>query len=116
MHEFFHHQAALAVNPMWEGEDGKTPLHFAAKKGNTRMLARLLKAGADPNKEDEDEVRPLHTAAEHNRSRAVKLLLEAGADVDAENGLGRWTALDIAEESGFNRVVKLLREREASAT
>jgi len=35
-------------------EDGETPLHSAARRGNHAVMQALIKAGADPAARDED--------------------------------------------------------------
>ena len=41
---------------------GCTPLHWAARLGNTEVIKLLLAAGADPNSKDRAEATPLHYA------------------------------------------------------
>ncbi len=65
------------------GSWGRTPLHWAASGGHTRLVARLLELGADPNARDRFGCTPLHLAAELARADALSLLLDAGADLHA---------------------------------
>jgi ankyrin repeat protein len=57
--------------------DGKTALHVAAQRGDTNKIARLLQAGADPNRLDRGDRTPLSIAREQfsgargNRRRPI---------------------------------------------
>lgn len=58
-------------------QDGSTALHVATQRGDTNMIARLLQAGADPNRLDRADRTPLSFVREKlsqyrgNRIRAV---------------------------------------------
>src|SRR5690606_37010643 len=52
-----------------------TPLHHAAIAGNTAIIERLLKLGADPTRVDDAHHLPLHYAVERGNADAAKLLL-----------------------------------------
>ena len=58
-------------------------LHAAAKSGETRRIALLLKHGADVDARMPNGWTPLHTAARRGRSAAVEALVMAGANPDA---------------------------------
>lgn len=60
-----------------------TPLHLAAKKGNTETVKVLVSSGAEINALDEEGLTPLHLAAAGGHSEVVRLLIEAGADGSA---------------------------------
>ncbi len=66
-------------------EDGFTALHVATQRGDTHMVARLLKAGADPNRLHRGDQTPLSIAREKlsqyrgNRIRAVPGPVGVGA-------------------------------------
>ncbi|KAJ5738108.1 ankyrin repeat-containing domain protein [Penicillium malachiteum] len=61
---------------------GRTPLAWAAARGDTRSIVTLLGHGADPNITDVQLSGPLSNAAAQGYSVAVRLLLEAGAHTD----------------------------------
>ncbi len=89
---------------------GETALHAAARSGNTRLIERLLKAGADPMAKDNSGWRPLEMATTSAHPDAVKLLLAAGAEVTAvKNACGSSSALDIAKRMQNQELIQLLR-------
>ncbi|KOG65796.1 serine/threonine protein kinase [Streptomyces griseoflavus] len=56
--------------------------------GETREVAALLRAGAQPGTANADGTTPLYAASVHGDAAAVRLLLAAGAAPDAESGHG----------------------------
>ncbi|MEX1088490.1 MAG: ankyrin repeat domain-containing protein [Phycisphaeraceae bacterium] len=83
--------------------NGASPLHYAAKDGNTRVVRVLLDKGADPNikgtiQVDESttmyKASTMHIAAFGGQAEIVEQLVTAGADVNALDNQGR-TPLDI---------------------
>ncbi len=72
--------------------DGSTPLHCAAWKGHQKIVAFLLKAGADPNAQNANGhwgTTPLHAAAHANEAAIAELLIQHGADVNAHDLNGK---------------------------
>ena len=65
-----------------------TALHNAARKGNTKTVNFLLRAGANPNTQNNRGETPLHEAAQMGRTETVQLLLKKGANPDAQNKHG----------------------------
>lgn len=61
---------------------GRTPLAWAAARGDTRAIVTLLGHGADPNITDIQLSGPLSNAAAQGHTVCVRLLLEAGAQTD----------------------------------
>lgn len=68
-------------------EDGKTPLHVAARtEGAAESIAALVAAGADVNAHDQSEATPLHEATKDDRTAAnAGALIDAGADRGASD-------------------------------
>lgn len=61
---------------------GRTPLAWAAARGDTRAVVTLLSYGADPNIIDVQLSGPVANAAARGYTASVRLLLEAGAHPD----------------------------------
>ncbi|KAJ8122753.1 hypothetical protein ONZ43_g1130 [Nemania bipapillata] len=59
---------------------GRTPLAWAAARGDSRSVVMLLRYGADPNIMDVQLSGPLSNAAAQGHTACVLLLLDAGAD------------------------------------
>ncbi|KAI8949596.1 ankyrin repeat-containing domain protein [Xylaria longipes] len=59
---------------------GRTPLAWAAARGDNRSVVTLLRYGADPNIMDIQLSGPLSNAAAQGHTACVVLLLDAGAD------------------------------------
>lgn len=60
-------------------ENGMSPLHWAADRGNAVVLQSLIKAGADVNAIDLEGQTPLHYAASCGHEGVVKYLLSQNA-------------------------------------
>lgn len=61
---------------------GRTPLSWAACKGDRRAIIVLLAHGADPNTVDIQNSGPVTNAADQGHTACVRLLLEAGGECD----------------------------------
>lgn len=88
-----------------------------ARDGKVKMLAGILKNGADPNvagKIDDKVQTPLIAAAEAGRNEIVTLLLENGAAVNLADLDGR-TALMVAASKGRRAVAENLIGEGANA-
>ncbi|GAB4161298.1 MAG: hypothetical protein Tsb009_38590 [Planctomycetaceae bacterium] len=59
---------------------GRTPLFDAIRSRNSRNVALLIKAGANPNHKDKDGLTPLMFAAESRCFDFVLTMLNSGAD------------------------------------
>ena len=70
----------------------ETPLHIAAREGQTKTALALIKVGADINAKDEDGATPLHYVARLGQTETALALIKAGADINAKsnNGLTRF--------------------------
>lgn len=67
---------------------GRTPLAWAAARGDERLVALLLGHGANPNVMEAHGSTPLYNAAEKGSAKCCRLLLEAGARPDPERPPG----------------------------
>jgi len=90
-----------------------TPLHMAAKNGNSAMIDLLLKAGADVQAATTTGTTPLMNAAASGHSEAVRLLLDHGADPNAKDVNQGQTALMFAAALNRADVVRVLAARGA---
>jgi ankyrin repeat protein len=90
---------------------GYTPLHFAVSSGNDRVVAELLKRGADSEHRSTDEqgVSPFLLACELGQDMAVRMMIKAsqGKCVDSTDAQGN-TALHLAAENGHATIVEVL--------
>jgi ankyrin repeat protein len=66
----------------------RTLLHEIAGQGNVRIVALLLRLGADPMASDRGGFTPLQEAAGQGNVRIVALLLQVGADPNASDAYG----------------------------
>ena len=99
--------------------DGETPLHLAAREGNSSVGNVLIKAGANVNARTEDGETPLLLAARRRRDESLTLareLIKAGADVNirATTEYRDVTALHAALESNQLELAQALIEAGAN--
>ena len=106
------HGARPTVKDHWQ----VTPLHYAVRKGFSDIVDLLVTAGADVNPRDNYGFTPLHETAEENRPRIAQFLLDHGAERHPEL-VKHWekykkgdTPLTIAEQNGFEDVVRVLKQ------
>ena len=85
----------------------RTPLHWAAARGNEHAVGTLLSSGADPNALDIQWTGPVSYAAERDHLVCVRLLLEAGADPDPiiPGGIRVGSPLNCATRNATNPLV-----------
>lgn len=76
-------------------EEGRTPLHLAAKFGYASTVRRLLQQEAEADARDHGARTPGHWPAFKGYLDVVKLLVEFGADINARDDGGR-TLLSMA--------------------
>jgi len=88
--------------------DGRTPLHIAARQGQTAVAKLLIANGAYVDEAEASDLRtPLYDAAKYGHISVAQLLLTEGANVNAKTKYGN-TPLLVAACSGHVDVVKLL--------
>jgi len=93
------------------------PAQLAVTMGKKDILALLLERGANPNQVSNANTRRtlLHEAASRGLREICELLVSAGADPDARDSNGK-TPADLAGNSGFADLAKLLKERAVRET
>ncbi|KAL9614935.1 MAG: hypothetical protein Q9167_000577 [Letrouitia subvulpina] len=86
---------------------GRTPLIWAAARGNEQAVTLLLGAGADPNALDIQFTSAVSYAAERDQAVCVRLLLEAGAEPDPSlpDGIKVGSPLNCAARNATNPLV-----------
>lgn len=102
--------ASLAITPgvlRYRDYYDWTVLHHAARHGRADFVARLLTAGADPDKPTSDGESALHLAVASLDAQSVFVLLRADADPKLRSAEG-WTPLHIAAGRGRADLVRAL--------
>ena len=89
---------------------GAELLHYAVDGGpglpawnpsaQTKIIARLIRAGADPNAVDKSGVAPLHRAVRNRCAAAVSALIDGGADPRAPYRNGSTPLLLATQNTG----------------
>lgn len=93
---------------------GVTPVALACANGNSRVVRKLLDAGADPDRAQWSGETPLMTCANTGAVDGVTALLEYGADVNATENEEDQTALMWAVAGQHAQVVRVLTENGAN--
>ena len=83
--------------------DGMTPLHYAARRGNTKIVSLLVEAGVDVDAKTPDEETALYLAVYHRATSCVEVLLAAGASPNLREG-HRLTPFDLALRREYHRM------------
>lgn len=73
---------------------GRSPLSWAAQRGEAEVVRVLLEHGADPNNNDITKMTPLHYAAQAKTPKCLPLLIRYGATITRQTR--GWTALHYA--------------------
>jgi ankyrin repeat protein len=76
--------------------NGRTPISWAAARGNHEAVSTLMEHLADVNLVDVSGMTPLHYAATSSSITCLKLLLNNGADPSAKDEDRAWTPLHYA--------------------
>lgn len=95
------------------GNDGRSPLHETASKGNVGLCKQLLQAKASVKATMRGGWTPLHAAAHQGHLQVTQLLSKAGAELEAETADG-WTPLFMAAHGGREEMVEHLKAAGAS--
>jgi ankyrin repeat protein len=85
-----------------------TPLMKAALNGHSKIVERLILAGADVNQLDKGGYSSLMLAASNNHPDIIDLLIKAGANIDQVEMTKGWTALIWASKQGHQKAVERL--------
>jgi ankyrin repeat protein len=84
-------RAILATNSAvvnLRDDSDRTPLHDAASRNCTNVIAVLVRAGAKLDARDQAGETPLHVAAQEGCSEAATMLIDAGAAINARDKKG----------------------------
>lgn len=92
---------------------GETPLMWAANRGHTAAIERLLKAKASVNARDQHGFTALMEASQGDHVGTIKVLIAARADVNAREPEDDETALVMAMHCARNEAAQLLIEHGA---
>ena len=87
-----------------QGEDGRTPLHWAVRGVHVEVVKYLMQQGADVNIRDANQVIPLHSLAYRGEDELVAWMIAGGADIDARAVNGS-TPLHFAVRAGHGSTV-----------
>ncbi|KAH1724127.1 hypothetical protein KXX25_000846 [Aspergillus fumigatus] len=102
------------ANPDLADYHGETPLHWAVKGGDYRMVDLLLQKNVESDLPDSRSRTPLSRAAERGYDRVVEVLLTKGkADADYKDARGR-TPLSWAAENWHLETATILVNHGAS--
>lgn len=112
----------LSANKDARSRKGATSLMIAAKSGNARQVARLVREGVNVKLADQEGLTALHYAADGPGHEAdgeyrekAEILVGAEAEIDVVDGLGE-TPLFKAVRSGHEGTIEFLLDRGADPT
>jgi len=93
-------------------DSGRLPLHLAASRNCTDVIAVLIKAGANLEARSDAGETPLVVAAHESSFEAVKMLVDAGAKINVKDKKG-YTPLKWATLANENAIADFLRSHGA---
>jgi ankyrin repeat protein len=88
-----------------------TPLHIAARDGQSIEIAKLISIGIEPSLPDGIGMTALHWAARRGHVTVLQQLIAAGADIFALDKCGRSALQCAVEEREYGAVVLLAKEQ-----
>jgi hypothetical protein len=100
-----------------DGITGRTPLYYAAARGQVEAVKGLLEFGADPNVLSTESrygygrtfrYTALHRAAQNGHEKVVVALLKQGADSNIKAEPHGKTASELASDKGYRRIAAIL--------
>jgi ankyrin repeat protein len=94
-------------------ENGRTPLHWAARGVHFEVMKYLVAKGADVNASDKNGITPLTSVVARNHIEAIKFLLDNGAKTEEADNIQKAPIL-YALTSESKDVLDLLIKRGAS--
>lgn len=74
----------MSLSVSHRDDEGKTPLHHAARAGHEDLVRQYLEVGSPINAKDMDRETPLFAAVSSGRTETVKILLQWGANPHIE--------------------------------
>lgn len=107
-HELDNEQYCSLVNA--SDSRARTPLHWAANRGDASAVKILLQAGANANAEDEMRGTPLSLAASSGSIQVLESLIVAGANIEVTNRQGTQALYFASRHQSSLAPVKLLLE------
>ena len=99
------------ADPCLKCNKGSTPLHFAARRGNSEIVQVLLEhPSVDINAKDDSGKTALHLACSEGHKKVCELLVNHGADIKAIS-LDKTTPLHNAINNGHSEVAWMILQR-----
>lgn len=95
-------------------DSGRSPLHYAAMKGNLSTLEFLYGEGYDHNAKGKDGKTALHLAAEFGHHDIVEYLVQAGCELSLD--AAGWSPLLYAHQSNNKELVEFLQSKDPKYT
>lgn len=96
-----------------QSDSGWTPLHEAAKTGQTDIASLLIQHGAELNAANHQYLyTPLHIAANYGHADTLLLLIHEGADIKTES-IDGMESIYIAADKNHTEIIKILLDNGA---
>ena len=96
------------------GENGSTPMMWAAYEGHSSVVAYLIAMGANVKATDKDDTTPLHNAAARGHCEIIAALLSKGANAKALDDKGI-TPLHWAAAGDYPDAIQAFTQKRVSA-